>query len=71
MGSGHFPEEHFKKSAFMNQLKVGYKSHSFVDPNELTFNVDEPGCYNIDYYVDPDPNWEHTIYYGGPARCTN
>ena len=71
MGSGHFPEEGYKKSAYMNQLKLIGELNSYVDPVKLTLDVDEHGCYNLTYYVDPDPNWEHTIYYGGPGNCTN
>ena len=71
MGSGHFPEEGYKKSAYMNQLKLIGELNSYVDPDKLTLDVDEHGCYNLTYYVDPDPNWEHTIYYGGPGNCTN
>lgn len=73
MGSGHFPEEGFKKSAFVNQIQVvKYTSSSgFVDPDdsELSVVLDRPICFGLINKFTVDGNWGRHIFFGGPSGC--
>ncbi|VVA36542.1 PREDICTED: carboxyl-terminal peptidase [Prunus dulcis] len=49
MGSGHFPEEGYRKSAYIRQIKVVTdRSQDYVDPedDDLKMYIDKPYCYN-------------------------
>lgn len=49
MGSGHFPEEGYRKSPYIRQIKVVTdRSQDYVDPedDDLKMYIDKPYCYN-------------------------
>lgn len=73
MGSGHFPEEGFSKSAFVNQIQVAESSISrgFVDPvgSQLSIVLDKPICFGLINKFTEDGNWGHHIFFGGPSGC--
>lgn len=54
MGSGHFPEEGYRKSAYIRQIKVVTdRSQDYVDPedDDLKMYIDKPYCYNARHDV--------------------
>ena len=71
MGSGHFPEEDYGKSAYISQIQIIDDDNAFVDPYDrlLKLFVDKPYCYNAILNVRKDA-WGHYIYFGGPGNCT-
>ncbi|KAG7956575.1 hypothetical protein I3843_11G130800, partial [Carya illinoinensis] len=73
MGSGHFPEEGYGKSAYINQIKVVDREiNGFVDPSESATKIyaDKPYCYNAIHNVLKDNEWGHHVYFGGHGNCT-
>ncbi|WJX93432.1 hypothetical protein P8452_74954 [Trifolium repens] len=72
MGSGHFPDEGFKKAAyFRRKINIGVFD---VDENEttmpqITYLVENPNCYTI--MSGNNPEWGDHFYYGGPGRNEN
>ncbi|KAJ8449245.1 hypothetical protein Cgig2_002377 [Carnegiea gigantea] len=54
MGSGHFPEEGFRKACFIDQMKLLDPSHSVIypDKSKLQEHVSMPKCYRLLYVGD-------------------
>ncbi|GMH22698.1 hypothetical protein Nepgr_024541 [Nepenthes gracilis] len=71
MGSGHFPEEGFRKSCFISQMKLIDESYHFFDPDDRTIRVStsKPKCYDVKYVSAGGEQWYHRIYFGGPPNC--
>ncbi|KAL6844847.1 hypothetical protein ACP4OV_025506 [Aristida adscensionis] len=70
MGSGHFPEEDDKKSAYFKHIKlIDSKGHA-VDPitTHMISVVDRPDCYN-ETGVLVIIHKGYMFYYGGPPGC--
>ena len=65
MGSGHFPEEGFKKACFIRQMEMIDPSHSVIypDKSKLQEYVSMPKCYRLLY------NDDHSMFVGGPPDC--
>ncbi|KAG7584473.1 Neprosin [Arabidopsis suecica] len=73
MGSGHFPQEGFKKAAFVNGLKViDHVSKEVTSPptSGLMLFADSPTCYNVQTISTVGEDWSSAIFYGGPGGCT-
>ena len=71
MGSGHFPEEGFRKACFIRQMKLLDPSYSAIYPGNSTLweYVSKPQCYNVAYAGDYGGDSGHTMYFGGPPGC--
>ncbi|EFH62255.1 hypothetical protein ARALYDRAFT_319549 [Arabidopsis lyrata subsp. lyrata] len=73
MGSGHFPQEGFKKAAFVNGLKViDHVSKEVRSPptSGLMLFANSPTCYNVQTISTVGEEWSSAIFYGGPGGCT-
>ncbi|KAJ7952298.1 Protein of Unknown Function (DUF239) [Quillaja saponaria] len=72
MGSGHFPEEGYGKCAYINQIQLFGKDHTFFNPNPaeeyLYIKVDKSYCYNAKH--DENAAWGRHVFFGGPGKCT-
>ncbi|CAK8561977.1 unnamed protein product [Lathyrus sativus] len=69
MGSGHFPEEGYKKASYFNQINVLDSKRIWVKPRNPQNYVDSPNCYNVKGGVDS--SWGTYFFYGGPGRNKN
>lgn len=69
MGSGHFPEEGFKRAARITHMNVLNSNRVWVKPTNPQNYADSPNCYNVKGGIDR--NWGTYLYYGGPGRNKN
>ncbi|XP_050918089.1 uncharacterized protein LOC127135413 [Lathyrus oleraceus] len=69
MGSGHFPEEGYKKASYFNHIYVIDSKRVWVQPPKLKNYADSPNCYNVKGGVDS--SWGTYFYYGGPGKNKN
>ncbi|KAF8365126.1 hypothetical protein HHK36_032869 [Tetracentron sinense] len=71
MGSGHFPQEGFNRSCFINRIQVADQSENFINPDDdnLSTFSDDPSCYNIMNGGNRGDEWGNFIYFGGPGLC--
>jgi len=71
MGSGHFPEEGFKKAAYFRNMLYEEATSRVYKPNDtgVTKFTSHPGCYRLSpvFEEDPDPQSDSHFYYGGPG----
>jgi hypothetical protein len=70
MGSGHFPDENDKKSAYFKHIKKYHSNGHPYDPFRATmipFN-DRLDCYRVTDF-NPDLNKGYVFHYGGPGGC--
>ncbi|XP_024004628.1 uncharacterized protein LOC112081907 isoform X2 [Eutrema salsugineum] len=72
MGSGHFPNEGFRKAAFINGIQIIDGSGKALIPQIYTIKTHEssPNCYKAKYIHDDVNPWIRAIFYGGPGNCT-
>ncbi|XP_023638831.1 uncharacterized protein LOC17885811 [Capsella rubella] len=72
MGSGHFPQEGYKKAAYVNdiQVMIDTKSRQALIPTASSLKIDEsyPSCYKVDKIIDVG-EWSRAIFFGGPEGC--
>ncbi|XP_019418999.1 PREDICTED: uncharacterized protein LOC109329701 [Lupinus angustifolius] len=68
MGSGHFPEEGFKKAAYFKNLNfVNSLNQLFTIPvSKLQKYVNRPNCYDIRIFFSK--YFGSHFYYGGPGK---
>ncbi|GAB2269811.1 hypothetical protein Dimus_004729 [Dionaea muscipula] len=66
MGSGHFPDEGFKKAAYFRNLQVVDWDNSLLPLTNLQVMADHPNCYNV--RKGRNNVWGDYFYYGGPGR---
>lgn len=66
MGSGHFPDEGFGRSAYFRNLEVVDWDNNLVPPANLHVLADHPNCYGI--RQGKSSAWGTYFYYGGPGR---
>ena len=66
MGSGHFPEEGFRKASFFKDIQIVDQSNNLRAPGRGTQLVSTKyTCYNVRYAEN------FYFYYGGPGRNPN
>ncbi|CAN8324363.1 unnamed protein product [Cochlearia groenlandica] len=72
MGSGYFPQEGYKKAAYMNGLKVLAKDTKVMIPKakDLIPFTNTPTCYNLEAKSGDGDFWSRYFFYGGPGGCT-
>ncbi|XP_023638826.1 uncharacterized protein LOC111830586 [Capsella rubella] len=72
MGSGHFPQEGYKKAAYVNdiQVMIDTKSRQALIPTASALKIDEsdPSCYKVEKLIDVG-EWSRAIFFGGPQGC--
>ncbi|KAG2611142.1 hypothetical protein PVAP13_4KG125300, partial [Panicum virgatum] len=66
MGSGHFPEEGFRKASYIKNLQVIDSSNNIKSPNVVDFTPERPNCYNLT--IGNNSDWGTYIYYGGACE---
>ncbi|KAL5063398.1 hypothetical protein RYX36_025135, partial [Vicia faba] len=67
MGSGHFPEEGWKKAAYFLNIGVLESDNTWVPLSaEPTYYVSNANCYNIKGERNRD--WGYHFFYGGPGK---
>jgi hypothetical protein len=69
MGSGHFPDEGFKKAAYFRNIGVFDVDENESSMPQITYLVENPNCYTI--MSGNNPEWGDHFYYGGPGRNEN
>ncbi|CAB79294.1 putative protein [Arabidopsis thaliana] len=72
MGSGHFPQEGFKKAAYVNGLKIITditKEVSSPLASALKTFASSPNCYNVQKILGVGEFWSRAILFGGPGGC--
>ncbi|XP_010425917.1 PREDICTED: uncharacterized protein LOC104710952 [Camelina sativa] len=82
MGSGHFPQEGYRKAAFVNGLKViDHVSEKNTSPpasniaifanspraSDLILFANSPTCYKVETKSGVGEYWSTAIYFGGPG----
>ena len=70
MGSGNFPDEDVKRSAYFKHIKIYDSEGHASDPITTTFHdlVDKPDCYRVsDFFYDFEKGY--IFFYGGPGGC--
>ncbi|CAH8275617.1 unnamed protein product [Arabidopsis lyrata] len=73
MGSGHFPQEGYKKAAYVNGFKIITditKEVSSPLASALKTVADSPNCYNVKKILGVGEYWSRAILFGGPGGCT-
>ncbi|EOA32496.1 hypothetical protein CARUB_v10015776mg, partial [Capsella rubella] len=86
MGNGHFPQEGYKKAAFVNGLKVidhvsekkntsPPASNMVIFANsprasDLVLFSNSPTCYKVETRSGVGEYWSSAIFFGGPGGCT-
>ncbi|KAK7301554.1 hypothetical protein RJT34_12421 [Clitoria ternatea] len=66
MGSGHFAEEGFRKSAYFRNLQVVDWDNNLLPLRNIHHLADHSNCYNIKQGTNNV--WGTYFYYGGPGR---
>ncbi|XP_047342724.1 uncharacterized protein LOC124946196 [Impatiens glandulifera] len=69
MGSGHFPTEGYKKSAFMTVLRVTDSNYAQRNPGFLKYTLTSLGCYDVKI-VDRDSGG-HAVSFGACQSIYN
>lgn len=69
MGSGHFPEEDYKKASFFKFIQVVDESNQIKDPKDFSTSSQAPSCYGIKNNKSKEGGVY--FYYGGPGRNPN
>ncbi|GKD77892.1 putative neprosin, partial [Tanacetum coccineum] len=69
MGSGHFPEEGFKKAAFVRNLEVVSSENRIYPVSDLELVEEASNCYNVKSGFRN--NWGNYIFFGGPGNNPN
>ncbi|PON84575.1 hypothetical protein TorRG33x02_196420 [Trema orientale] len=75
MGGGHFPEEGFRKAAYIIQIKVvrdDTNSTKFEDPPDYALKTwaNQPHCYNAKNDYQAAGGWGYYVFFGGPGNCS-
>ena len=69
MGSGHFPDEGPKKSAYIGNLEVVNRDNHIIPVSNLIVLATKSSCYDVKKgYSDV---WGNYIYFGGPGNNPN
>ncbi|XP_031283653.1 uncharacterized protein LOC116142371 [Pistacia vera] len=74
MGSGLFPDNHYKRSCFFAQLKVMVGGGQLIDMQEadLDIFVDNTACYDVKTFGYQGGELGETFTFGGPGgNCGN
>ncbi|WVZ49344.1 hypothetical protein U9M48_000712 [Paspalum notatum var. saurae] len=71
MGSGHLPEEGFRKASYIKNIQVVDGSNTLQSPSSLGLMASRPNCYNVQNGGASSGNWGTYIYYGGPGKNPN
>ncbi|XP_038976066.1 uncharacterized protein LOC120106998 [Phoenix dactylifera] len=69
MGSGHFPEEDYRKASYFKKIQIVDSSNRLQDPQGIVPFTTRSSCYNV--HNDNNDDWGHYFYYGGPGRNPN
>ncbi|XP_058763428.1 protein neprosin-like [Vicia villosa] len=69
MGSGHFPEEGYKRAAHISHINVLNSNRVWVKPTNPQYYADRPNCYNVKGGIDR--NLGTYFFYGGPGKNKN
>ncbi|XP_058070035.1 protein neprosin-like [Magnolia sinica] len=70
MGSGHFPDEGFKKASYMKKLMFVDNTNTLRDiPSNSSLYQDLPQCYRVIDGGNLGGDWGRNIYFGGPGEC--
>uniref|UniRef100_A0A0D3EZ92 Neprosin PEP catalytic domain-containing protein n=1 Tax=Oryza barthii TaxID=65489 RepID=A0A0D3EZ92_9ORYZ len=71
IGSGHFPEEGFRKATYSRAIQVVDSSNSLKPPNGVGLRAPLPNCYNVMAGSSSTTSCGTYIYYGGPGCPQN
>lgn len=66
MGSGHFAQEGFGKTAYFRNLEIVDWDNSLIPLTNLRVLADHPNCYDIQGGINAV--WGNYFYFGGPGR---
>lgn len=66
MGSGTFPDNHYKRSSYFAQIKI-LDEDVLINAPTLKPLVDNPSCYDLKYWEDQGGVLQQTFTYGGPG----
>ncbi|KAJ0263437.1 hypothetical protein HA466_0037930 [Hirschfeldia incana] len=72
MGSGHFPDEGYKKAAYVNGFEVVCNNDSIFSVPSLHVKLfaNTPNCYKAFHVVRAYVRvWFNALFYGGPGGC--
>ncbi|KAM0056739.1 putative neprosin [Helianthus debilis subsp. tardiflorus] len=67
MGSGHFPDEDFKKAAFVRKLAVIDQHNELKPVSNLNLFATRPNCYGVKKGRGNPDIWGDYIFFGGPG----
>jgi len=74
MGSGHFPQEGFKKAAYVSGIELieDIKLEGSMGPplHSLKTVSSTPNCYKAIKKPGMGELWANAIFFGGPGGCT-
>ncbi|KAI3826920.1 hypothetical protein L1987_00980 [Smallanthus sonchifolius] len=66
MGSGHFPEEGFRKASYVKNIQTVDETVTLRTPEDLTTYISGRSCYDVKKGINDD--WGSYFFYGGPGR---
>ncbi|XAR67656.1 hypothetical protein NMG60_11002501 [Bertholletia excelsa] len=73
MGSGHFPNEGYKKASFFHNVQmIDNPNYAWSDPANLQKFVTKSPCYDSEIKPNKQTSYGTYFYYGGPgysAQC--
>ncbi|XP_076894068.1 protein neprosin-like [Bidens hawaiensis] len=69
MGSGHFPNEGYKKAAYARNLEVINYYNQLVDAPNLMTSAEKPNCYDVQSGFNNV--WRNYIFFGGSGHSPN
>ena len=64
MGSGRFPDEGFRYSAYVRNIRYQDTSSNFQEADELIPIIADSTYYDLDLLYSSDPLWKNYFYYG-------
>jgi hypothetical protein len=72
MGSGRFPDQGFRYSAYMRNLLIRRQNGTLTrfDPDNMGTTGADVGCYELDTHFSSTGSWQSYFYWGGPGRSS-
>ncbi|OAY77558.1 hypothetical protein ACMD2_09852, partial [Ananas comosus] len=61
MGSGHFPQEGYRKASYFRNVKVVNSANTLIPPQSVSTIVDYPNCYDIQTFSNA--SWGFYFFY--------
>ncbi|MFS7906124.1 putative neprosin [Helianthus anomalus] len=69
MGSGHFPQEGYRKASYIRNIEIVDDSNTLRSPQDLLTITPQESCYDIVKGIND--NWGSHVFYGGPGQNPN